>query len=274
MNNKSVSAKNMAFWNELCGSSLAKYLGITDGSVESLKKFDKWYFDFYPYLLTHIPFEDLFDKDVLEVGLGYGTVSQRLAEKGAKYTGLDIASAPVAMVNHRLLQNNLNGRAIQGDILKPPFKKESFDSIIAIGCLHHTGNLKLAINQCWRLLRPCGFLIIMVYYAYSYRRFRTAFVKTIYNMAKEIMGYRGVVGKSVQRERVLYDANSSGEGAPHTDWISVRSLRYFCGKFSKFTAKIENIDQEFPFFWAPRQQLLSTRWPSIVGLDLYATGRK
>jgi hypothetical protein len=63
-------------------------------------------------------------------------------------------------------------------------------------------------------------------------------------------------------------------GAPHTDWISVRSLRKYCGKFSSFSAKIENIDQEPPFRGTPREDLLKTKWPNTVGLDLYATAVK
>ena len=269
-----ISSRNSDFWNELCGSQLAKFLGITDSSPQSLKKFDDWYFDFYPYLFDHIPFADLAGHDVLEVGLGYGTVSQRLAQTGAKYVGLDIAQGPVQMANHRLAQQALPGRATQGSILEPPFADGSFDAIVAIGCLHHTGNLALAIERCRNLLRPGGRLIFMVYYAYSYRRFRMAPAATTRQIFKEIFGYRNVVGGSGDRERAAYDSGASGEAAPHTDWISVTSLRALCGRFSSFSAKIENIDQERPFSRTPRAELLTTRWPSIVGLDLYATARK
>lgn len=274
MSQVDISTKNSDFWNELCGSQLAKFLGIADSSPESLKKFDDWYFDFYPYLFDHIPFSELKGQDVLEVGLGYGTVSQKLAESGANYTGLDIAAGPVAMANHRLQQNNLHGKALQGSILEPNFPEESFDKIVAIGCLHHTGNLKQAIDRCWSLLRPGGSLIFMVYYAYSYRRFRMAPETTLVQLLKEGFGYRGVVGSSADRERAAYDTSSKGDGAPHTDWISVRSLKSYCGKFSKYSATVENIDQERPFSKTPRSQLLLTRWPAIVGLDLYATATK
>lgn len=274
MDQENISNKNSEFWNELCGSQLAKYLGITDSSAESLKKFDDWYFDFYPYLFNHIPFSNLKNKDVLEVGLGYGTVSQRLGELGANYAGLDIAAGPVEMVKHRLKQIGRPCLATQGSILEPPFPDESFDAIVAIGCLHHTGNLKLAIERCWNLLRPGGALIFMVYYAYSYRRFRMAPATTARYMVKEFLGYRGAIGNSSDHERAAYDAGSKGDGAPHTDWISTRSLRDLCGKFSGFSAKIENIDQELPFSRTPRAKLLTTRWPAIVGLDLYATVTK
>lgn len=271
----SISSQNASFWNELCGSQLARTLGVVDSTPASLEKFDRWYFDFYPYLFHHIPFTQLKGKDVLEVGLGYGTVAQRLAQSGARYTGLDIAAGPVAMVNHRLQQTGLPGQAVQGSILAPPFDPASFDHVVAIGCLHHTGNLREAIDQCWRLLRPGGSLIFMVYYAYSYRRLRMAPLATAGYLVSELLGFRrDVVGRSGEKERAAYDMGASGGGAPHTDWISARSLRALCSRFSSFSSTIENIDQEIPFHRTPRTELIKTRWPRLVGLDLYATAKK
>ena len=269
-----VSQENLKFWDELCGSQLAKTIGVNDSSKESLKKFDKWYFDFYPYLHDHIPFSELKEKKVLEIGLGYGAVSQRIAESKAFFTGLDIAAGPVAMVNNRLKQTSLLGEAVQGSILEPPFEVESFDVIVAIGCLHHTGNLTEALSQCHRLLRPGGKLIFMVYYAYSYRRWIQAPLKTFNYLFEEICGKNGVVDNSESKDRAAYDTNSSGEGAPHTDWISKKSLSVLCKNFSTFKPVLENIDSSSPFKWHSREQLLTTKIPSWVGLDLYATAKK
>lgn len=269
-----ITRKNMMFWNELCGSQLARSLGVEDASIPSLKRFDDWYFEFYPYLADHIPFGAIKGRRVLEVGLGYGTVSQRLAESGADYVGLDIAAGPVTMVRHRLRQNGLPGEVAQGSILEPAFTPGSFDHIVAIGCLHHTGNLQLAVEQCRELLRPGGSLIFMVYYAYSYRRFFQAPKATLHHMARELLGYRGVVGASQARERAAYDAGSDGAAAPHTDWISACSMRRLCRGYSHFTSKTENIDQEPPFEKTTRKELLQTAWPRWVGLDLYATATK
>ena len=274
MSQSEISRKNSEFWDELCGTQLAKTLGVKDDSPSSLAVFDKWYFDFYPYLFDHIPFSGFTGKDVLEVGLGYGTVAQKLVESGANYCGLDIAAGPVGMAERRIQQTGLYGRALQGSILEPPFSPQSFDAIIAIGCLHHTGDLAGAIQRCYSLLRRGGRLILMVYYAYSYRRFRDYSSVSLRYMMRELRGYRGVVGNSLESERAAYDTNSQGGGAPHTDWISIRSLKALCSEFSSFTAKLENIDQEPPFSKTPRAQLLKTKWPSLMGLDLYATARK
>jgi 2-polyprenyl-3-methyl-5-hydroxy-6-metoxy-1,4-benzoquinol methylase len=107
-----IDAANATFWNELCGSHAARVIGVTGNDAASLKKYDDWFFSYYSYLYEIIPFDLLSDKDVLEVGLGYGSVAQRLAQSAASFTGLDIAAGPVAALRHRLKQAGLRGRAI------------------------------------------------------------------------------------------------------------------------------------------------------------------
>ena len=46
--------RNAGFWDELCGSSLARQLGVTDASAKSLARFDAAYLDQYPYLLSYL----------------------------------------------------------------------------------------------------------------------------------------------------------------------------------------------------------------------------
>src|SRR5665648_348439 len=113
-----IDKANMAFWDEMCGSALARKLGITDSSPRSLKLFDDWYMAYYPYLERYIPFGTMQGKRVLEIGLGYGTVAQRLMEHGADYHGLDIAANPVVMARHRLELLGKQGTVNQGSVLE------------------------------------------------------------------------------------------------------------------------------------------------------------
>jgi ubiquinone/menaquinone biosynthesis C-methylase UbiE len=267
---ENISERNSAFWDELCGSQLAKALGVTDSSPESLKRYDEWYMHYYRYLHLHIPKFELCGKSVLEIGLGYGTVAQWLAEGGANYTGLDIANGPVEMVRHRLAQTELTGKVFAGNILKAPFDDDSFDAVVAIGSLHHTGDLQHALDECRRVLKVGGSLHFMVYNAYSYRRFAEVPWATLGYRVREWLGHRGVIGASQARQRASYDANSRGDAAPHTDWISKRSLRYLCREFSTFVVRSENIASEYFFKRNQRERLLFTSWPQLCGLDLYA----
>ena len=268
-----LDEKNARFWDELCGSEVATWLGITDSSPASLKRFDDWFFGHYPYLPLLIPFHDLQDKDVLEVGLGYGSVAQRLAEWSRSYTGLDVAPGPVAMANDRLRQLGRGPTAQQGSILAAPFKDGRFDVIVTIGCLHHTGDLAGGIDECWRMLKPGGRLIAMVYNAYSFRRWHDAPRATAGLWWRERFGYRGVLDTR-PKDRGIYDANMAGEVAPHLDVVSVASLRRMCRRFASFRAIRQNITTDWPFRRRTRDALLLTCWPRIGGLDIYMTAIK
>ncbi len=270
---QSIDNKNAEFWDTLCGSQLAKQLGIIDDSPESLLKFDDWYFDFYPYLFTHIPFTQMEGKKVLEVGLGYGTVAQKIAESGADYKGLDIAAGPVDMVNLRLEQGRLNGEAVQGSVLQSPFEDEFFDWVVAIGCLHHTGDLAAAINEVHRLLKTGGKAMIMVYNACSYRQFQTSPIRTLRRLLAKPGGLDKIGNTAGNKKaRAAYDTTSTGEAAPQTEFVTSQELAVMCDDFSDCSIVRENIGEDGVFRPLPRHQAL--RFGKMLGLDLYCRLKK
>lgn len=265
----SIDERNRAFWDELCGTQLARQLGVTDSQPSSLKKFDDWYMDFYPYLKRHVPFADLKGCKVMEVGLGYGTISQKIAEAGADYCGLDIAAGPVQMVNHRLRQIGLPGKAVQGSVLACPFSDNEFDWVVAIGCLHHTGNLQRALDEVWRVLKPGGRAMVMVYYAYSYRRWVYQPRTTWKHFAHDKLGLGSCDDVVSEAERAHYDASTKdGAGAPETIFASVSEIRHLTRKWSRCLVHRENIGQEWLFKGMPRNTAIR-RWGPLVGLDIY-----
>jgi SAM-dependent methyltransferase len=266
-----VDSANAEFWNELCGSTLAQALGITDHSLESLQRFDQAYLAFYPYLLDRVGLGDLAGKVVLEVGLGYGTLSQQLAAVATDYIGLDVAAGPVKLVNHRLGMMGLPGRAIQGSMLDAPLPSESVDAVVSIGCFHHTGDVQRCIDETYRLLRPAGVARIMVYNRFSYRQWLKWPKQTLRAAVRE---RRDVPAASVD-QRGAYDVNSAGVAAPETDFLSAQQLAGMFQRYSRFSCHKENCG-ELPFGLhrlVPRKLLL----PSVgrlAGLDIYIDARK
>lgn len=258
-----IERANRAFWDELCGTRFARALGVTDASPASLARYDRWYFDFYPYLDKHIRFAELAGKRVLEVGLGYGSVSQRLAESGAIYSGLDVAAGPVAMVRHRLALCGRGGDVRQGSILRAPFDDASFDAVIAIGCYHHTGDMAQAMGETHRLLVPGGRAAVMVYSAFSYRRWLHSPVATL----RRATGGGATPGST--RARAPYDTNAAGVPAPLTEFVSAAELRRLAQRFSEFACVRENAAVPL----GPRRWWLATLG-RVAGLDLYASLRK
>ena len=272
MHQAEIDRRNVEFWDELCGTQLARSLGINDLSAASLEKFDRYYLATYPYLTKYLQLDRLGDKDVLEVGLGYGTVAQMLAARAARYTGLDIAPGPVAVVNHRMALYGLSGSAQQGSILDAPFQTASFDVVVTIGCLHHTGNIRRALEEVHRVLRPGGLAVVMVYNAFSYRRWFTATGATWRAFLHDYFGSGDTVAPS-ESDRAAYDRSSTGAVAPETVFTSSRRLRRMCAQFSEVTIHKENAERERPFHHFDRLRLLPVVGP-IIGLDLYATLRK
>jgi len=258
---------NSSFWNELCGSTLARTLGVKDSSPESLKRFDDWYFDFYSYLLPFVRAAGLQNRRVLEVGLGYGSLSQKIAEAGAAYTGLDIAAGPVAMVNHRLEQCALPGRAVQGSVLDCPFPDQSFDVAVAIGSLHHTGNLALALSELRRVLVPGGQVVFMVYNALSYRRWLRWPISTMQH-ALWARGRMLTKPGSSESERRAYDADSEGNAAPETVFTTAGELTKMMEGWSVENLRLENVGDEGPLRLLPRSVKLAALGP-WAGLDIY-----
>lgn len=209
-------------------------------------------------------------KSVFEVGLGYGSVSQLLAQLGGNVTCLDIAEGPVAMANHRFNHLGLPGVAQVGDILAEPVEHEVYDVVVSIGALHHTGNLAKSISNIKKMLRLGGKGLIMVYNAYSFRRWQSTPGETMNYLRREIMGYRGVIGgnerSAVQRSK--YDTNSQGEPAPYTDWVSKKSLVNLLGDAEKLDVVRKNFDDSSRL---QRSRILNTAVERYLGLDLYAS---
>lgn len=203
-NQLEIDKRNIAFWDELCGTQSAKSLGVVDNSPESLAKFDDWYLDFYPYLRRHVPVDELAGKSVLEVSLGYGTLATALMEAGRAYHGLDIAAGPVDKARYRADLLGKDADVRQGSILDCSFADASLDYVVPIGCLHHTGNLRGAIEQVHCLLKPgCG-ASIMVYHNRSYRQWCT---KPLSTLKESLMPWMDQAPKAEASDRANYDKN-------------------------------------------------------------------
>ena len=206
------------------------------------------------------------DKDVLDIGLGYGSVSQRIAEYGARLTGLDIAEGPVVGVNHRLQQCGLTGKAVQGSILNPPFPPASFDYVVSIGCFHHTGNLPLAIREAARLLRPTGKATIMTYSATSYLQWLRNPARTASYVFSVAFGNPPPLPFGNPEE---YDANSKGQAAPETVLLSKTHFeRLLKEYFGTVQVRCANAASIYPLHGLPRPFWLKTLGRA-AGLDLY-----
>lgn len=274
---QNIDKLNAEFWDELCGSSFAKYFGIKGNSQSELARFDREFFRYYPYLKNYTSLKLIKDKKVLEVGLGYGTLGGYLAEQTAEYHGLDIALGPVKMMNHRLSMLGKFQNAVQGSILQAPFADETFDVVVSIGCLHHTGDIQEALDEVYRILKPGGCCVFMVYNQYGLHSWMSDFIQTFKFCCTEL-GLMNAMKYLSEERRRYYDQNSKKEAAPETILSSKKELRSMLAKFCSYKITNENLGGRLNFLNVftirlPRKWLLSTLG-RIMGSDLYVIAQK
>jgi SAM-dependent methyltransferase len=267
-----LDRRNEEFWDELCGTSFARALGLVGRDRETLEAFDRAYFAFYPYLTEYLDRFELVGRRVLEIGLGYGSLGEALVGRGADYHALDIAEGPVQMMRHRLemLGQGVPDQVRQGSVLAMPFADESFDFVYAIGVLHHTGDLRTSIGEVRRVLVPTGRAVVMVYHAGSWRQWRQVRIKRAW---ARLRSHTGPSGADVAR---MYDTNSSGTAAPHTDYVSRRDAADLFGRFTEVEVRARNFDdlRVIGRRGIPRHRILGSPLERWLGLDLYVVATR
>ena len=260
-----IDVRNAEFWDELCGTAMARSVGVTDASPRSLARFDDAYMRFYPYLEGYLPPPGSAGR-VLEIGLGYGTLGQALASRGLDYSGLDIAEGPVEMMRHRLAsigRPELAPQVTAGSALEIPHPDASFDSLYTIGCLHHTGDLPRAVSEVRRVLVPGGRAVVMLYNRHSLRRAALA----VMNLPNLVRGGTGAHEESV---RGTYDRDTGGRPAPVVEYTSKRQALRLFSAFSEVSVRRENFDN---VRFLPRRWFLGVP-ASVLGVDLYVSATK
>jgi SAM-dependent methyltransferase len=108
---------------------------------------------------------------VLEIGCGLGTDGAQFSGAGANYTGVDLTEAAIELARKRFELFNLPGQFQTADAENLDFADNSFDLVYSHGVLHHTPDTERAVKEIYRVLRPGGRAVVMLYHrdSYNYR---------------------------------------------------------------------------------------------------------
>ena len=115
-------------------------------------------------------------KQALEIGYGSGWLIGWMAKQGVEMTGIDLTERANKLTKRRFELFGLKGRIDRGDAENQPYPDASFDLVYSIGVLHHTPNTSRTIDEVFRMLRPGGRTVIMLY---SRDTFFAAFVHLV-----------------------------------------------------------------------------------------------
>ncbi|MBK2125494.1 bifunctional 2-polyprenyl-6-hydroxyphenol methylase/3-demethylubiquinol 3-O-methyltransferase UbiG [Fangia hongkongensis] len=96
---------------------------------------------------------------ILDVGCGGGILSEALAKKGAKVTGIDMAKASLKVAKLHLLESDLevDYRCITAEALAD-ISPESFDVVSSMEMLEHVPEPKSVIKACSELVKEGGWV--------------------------------------------------------------------------------------------------------------------
>jgi ubiquinone/menaquinone biosynthesis C-methylase UbiE len=151
-------------WRDEIGAPVgteAYFLEIDRRFLASARKYTPWIDVPFEEI---IPFKQLRDKDVLEIGVGQGTHAQLLAPRCKSFVGIDLTSHAAKMTAQRLRLFSLPGKVLQMDAEAMDFADCSFDFIWSWGVIHHSADTRRVLQEMHRVLRPDGRCTVMVYY--------------------------------------------------------------------------------------------------------------
>ena len=141
--------------------------GLTrDGLMDALAETENM-FRFREHMaVVEMPPAEITGKSVLEIGPGAGGHSALFASHGARVTSIDLTAerALATQAKFRIMGDAARDcRALQGDGENLPFADGVFEIGYSNGVLHHTPDTERAIDEVWRVLRPGGKAVVMLY---------------------------------------------------------------------------------------------------------------
>lgn len=149
------------YWNtHPCGT---QFTDSNWGSEEFFDEVEKFRYATQPFMDEVVGFDKFAGKKVLEIGCGLGTDLIQFARHGANVAAIDLTPNSIDLVRKRFEMENLRVDARVGDAENLPFEDNGFDLVYSFGVLHHTPNTQKAVDEVYRVLRPDGKIIIMLY---------------------------------------------------------------------------------------------------------------
>lgn len=102
-------------------------------------------------------------KKVLDVGCEAGYISMKIAEKGAKVTGVDLIKEPLDKFEQILTTRPKLKKRIELKVANAnnlPFSDHQFDVVLAAEVLEHMSKIKGFVKGAYKALKPTGKLIV------------------------------------------------------------------------------------------------------------------
>ena len=164
--NKSKNLNDVyEFWNsESCGERYA--FGETDSNKFHSEEAERYKLE--PYIKDFADFQKFKNKNVLEIGVGFGSDHSQIAKASPKsLTGVDLTERAIENTKLRFQVLGLDSQLKTDNAEDLSFGSNTFDAVYSWGVLHHSPNTKKCFEEVHRVLKPGGFAKIMIYHKHS-----------------------------------------------------------------------------------------------------------
>jgi SAM-dependent methyltransferase len=209
--------------------------------------------------------------------VGVGTDSLQFVRHGARFIGIDLSDRSLRLTQERFRLYGFAGRLFQADAEFLPFASSFFDVIYSWGVLLCVPNIRSAVEEVHRVLRPGGKAIVMLYHksslnywvsimlvrrlAYWLLRTRIGFsvVDTLSQLDPTLRakldrtGSLAAFKKELDAKRALtkqeiLNMSTDGPGLPYTSVFTKRQARTLFTEFSEVRSSICCLyEQNLPF---------------------------
>jgi len=243
-----------AFWHELYENAYAEdNAKLSRGELVSLLSNLEALFHRREHLaVTEMPLTRLQNADVLEIGSGNGAHSALFALlHGARMTSVDITPSRVMATSKKLdlLAPEGGHLCLQADAETLPFSSDTFDVVYSNGVLHHTTDTGKAIGEVYRVLKPGGVAVIMLYAKHSFQYWINL-----------------VIGHGILRGQLFRGQNWVGRS---TEWMATKPQKVFNPITRVYSAR--EIHTLFAKFTSVRVRKNSFQFRLIPGLEQLLT---
>lgn len=172
-----------AFWGDLYQqwySNLDKELN-KDVLKQNLIDMEDLFYKRKLLPVTELRPEKIKNQNFLEIGCGGGGHSSYFKKMGANITSVDLTPERVISTAKKfsLIEPTDKGLVCVADAENLPFKNDSFDIVYSNGVLHHSENTGKCFEEVYRVLKPSGTAVIMLYSRHSAQFWGNLFIKAI-----------------------------------------------------------------------------------------------
>ena len=237
------------FWQEHpCGAELVGDLTEETRAeyLDFFKRYDEYRYSTEPHILSNLACIDFNEKKVLEIGLGQGADSEQITRHGGIFSGVDLTDEAVKRTKMRFSLRDLPfDRIEQASALDLPFEDSSFDIVFSHGVLHHIPEIKKAEQEIFRVLKPDGQLIAMLYAKRSLNYLLSIFVL-------RRLGLLGLYGLGIKASGIYGEHLENAKKAGIRNYLSMKNFINVStdGAFNPYSKVYALIDvrTDFPHF--------------------------